>query len=108
MPLSTSVISNFITTMEKVSTRSALSDTEKREKKIVEKKLMEMEEELKVISILVMSTVVAVLVMLKLVEMEKRLILSLTVIIMMTDNMTMLSERATITIMISLIVNQLE
>ena len=31
-----------------MSTRSALSDTEKREKKIVEKKLMEMEEELKV------------------------------------------------------------
>ena len=102
--MSTSVISIFITTsiiiMEKVSTRSALSDTEKREKKIVEKKLMEMEEELKVISILVMLTVVAVLVMLKLVEMEKRLILSLTVIIMMTDNMAMLSERATITIMI--------
>ena len=39
-------------------------------------------------------TVVAVLVMLKLVEMEERMI------IMMTDNMTMLSERATMTIMI--------
>ena len=94
MPLSTSVISIFITSiiiMEKVSTRSALSDTEKREKKIVEKKLMEMEEELKVISILVMLTVV---VMLKLVEMEERMI------ILMTDNMTMLSERATMTIMI--------
>ena len=92
MPLSTSVISNFITTMEKVSTRSALSDTEKREKKIVEKKLMEMEEELKVILILVMLTVVAMFYMLKLAEMEERL----TMIIMMTDNMTMLSERATI------------
>ena len=78
--------------MEKVSTRSALSDTEKREKKIVEKKLMEMEEELKVILILVMLTVVAMLVMLKLVEMVERL----NMIIMMTDNMTMLSERATI------------
>ena len=76
--------------MEKVSTRSALSDTEKREKKIVEKKLMEMEEELKVISILVMLTVV---VMLKLVEMEERV----TVIIMITDRMTKL-----------MIVNQLE
>ena len=31
-----------------MSSRNALSDTEKREKKIVEKKLMEMEEELKV------------------------------------------------------------
>ena len=93
MPLSTSVISIFITSiiiMEKVSTRSALSDTEKREKKIVEKKLMEMEEELKVISILVMLTVV---VMLKLVEMEERV----TVIIMITDRMTKL-----------MIVNQLE
>ena len=39
-------------------------------------------------------TVVAVLVMLKLMEMEERMI------IMMTDNMTMLSERATMTIMI--------
>ena len=78
--------------MEKVSTRSALSDTEKREKKIVEKKLMEMEEELKVILILVMLTVVAMFYMLKLAEMEERL----TMIIMMTDNMTMLSERATI------------
>ena len=39
-------------------------------------------------------TVVAMLVMLKLVEMEERMI------IMMTDNMTMLSERATMTIMI--------
>ena len=76
--------------MEKVSTRSALSDTEKREKKIVEKKLMEMEEELKVISILVMLTVV---VMLKLVEMEERV----TVITMITDRMTKL-----------MIVNQLE
>ena len=87
MPLSTSVISIFITSiiiMEKVSTRSALSDTEKREKKIVEKKLMEMEEELKVISILVMLTVV---VMLKLVEMEERMI------ILMTDNMTMSGQR---------------
>ena len=94
--MSTSVISIFITTsiiiMEKVSTRSALSDTEKREKKIVEKKLMEMEEELKVILILVMLTVVAMFYMLKLAEMEERL----TMIIMMTDNMTMLSERATI------------
>ena len=93
MPLSTSFISIFITSiiiMEKVSTRSALSDTEKREKKIVEKKLMEMEEELKVISILVMLTVV---VMLKLVEMEERV----TVIIMITDRMTKL-----------MIVNQLE
>ena len=93
MPLSTSVISIFITSiiiMEKVSTRSALSDTEKREKKIVEKKLMEMEEELKVISILVMLTVV---VMLKLVEMEERV----TVITMITDRMTKL-----------MIVNQLE
>merc|ERR1719510_907605 len=34
-----------------VSSRSALSDTEKREKKIVEKKLMEMEEELKLLAL---------------------------------------------------------
>lgn len=38
-------------TSKAVSTRSALSDTEKREKKIVEKKLMEMEEELKLLAL---------------------------------------------------------
>merc|ERR1719278_1580340 len=38
-------------TSRAVSSRSALSDTEKREKKIVEKKLMEMEEELKLLAL---------------------------------------------------------
>merc|ERR1719331_919957 len=48
-------------TSRAVSSRSALSDTEKREKKIVEKKLMEMEEELKLLALSENLTLVAVI-----------------------------------------------